>query len=81
MIKKMSQMRQIVEKYHLFLFLVMKENLFFIGLNPKIKDKDRMDITVKTIIKNNSKNGPLLTINNLTMVEFYSIVFPTVIKR
>ncbi len=51
----MSQMRQIVEKYHLFLFLVMKENLVFIGLNPKIKDKERMDITVKTIINNNSK--------------------------
>ena len=51
----MSQMRQIVAKYHLFLFFVMKENLVLIGLNPKIKDKERMDITVKTIINNNSK--------------------------
>jgi len=33
----------------------MKENLVLIGLNPKIKDKERMDITVKTIINNNSK--------------------------
>ena len=51
----MSQMRQIVEKYHLFLFLVKKENLVLIGLNPKMIDKERMDITVKTIINNNSK--------------------------
>jgi len=28
----MSQKRQIVEKYHLFLFLVKKENLILIGL-------------------------------------------------
>lgn len=54
MILKMSQMRQIVAKYHLFLFF-MKEKLGFIGLNSKIKDKERMDITVKTIINNNSK--------------------------
>ena len=51
----MSQKRQIVEKYHLFLFLLMKENLVLIGLNPKIKQRERMDITVKTIINNNSK--------------------------
>jgi len=34
------------------------ENRWFIllnPLNPKISDKDRMDITVKTIINNNSK--------------------------
>ncbi len=51
----MSQKRQIVEKYHLFLFLVKKENLVLIGLNPNIRDKERMEITVKTIINNNSK--------------------------
>ncbi len=57
MILKMSQKRQIVEKYHLFLFLVMKENLVLSGLNLKIKDKEKMDITVKTIINNNSKTN------------------------
>ena len=51
----MSPLRQIVEKYHLFLFLVMKENFLLNGLNPKMNDKEIMEITVKTIASNNSK--------------------------
>ncbi len=51
----MSQVRQIVAKYHLFLFLLMKENLVLIGLKPKINESENIDITVKTIINAASK--------------------------
>ena len=51
----MSQMRHIVEKYHLFLFFVMEDNLFLTGLYLKIIESETREITVKTIININSK--------------------------
>ena len=51
----MSQLRHMVAKYHLFLFLLMKENLVLIGLKPKRNVRENIDITVKTIISINSK--------------------------
>ncbi len=75
----MSLIRHIVAKYHLFLFLVIKDNFVLTSWKLKIIEIEISETTVKTIISNNSKMD-LYRDKKIIIVEIYSIAFPFVIN-